>query len=84
MAERVTFEDPIVLRRPRVWTPTVERLRRPKDFHEPSGNRIREVGSSPKLVGPLLTHTEELGNVNDRPERGHRRRKGPRLLPGRH
>ena len=37
IAERVTFEDPIVLRRPRVWTPTDERLRPPTDPLEPSG-----------------------------------------------
>jgi hypothetical protein len=37
IAERVTFEDPIVLRRPRVWTPTDERLRPPTGPLEPSG-----------------------------------------------
>src|SRR6266545_5869380 len=33
----VTFGDPIVLRRPPVWTPTVERLRPPRDRLGPSG-----------------------------------------------
>jgi len=65
IAERVTFEDPIVLRRPRVWTPTVERLRPPIDPLGPAVDRHREVRLTAQLVGSLLAHAEHLSNLND-------------------